>query len=76
MNRMIFAASCVECVADRLQISAADAYKRMKHVNLIEGYILKHYDAIHSESRGLIIDDILGCLHDWEQRENGKEEAQ
>lgn len=72
-DRMIFAASCVESAARVLGISAKDMYKRMKRVNLIDGYILKHYEAIHSESRRHITEDIVGCLLDWERRKLGKE---
>lgn len=74
-DRMIFAASCVECAAHELGISAKEAYLRMKRVNLIEGYILKHYDAIHSESRKHITEDIVGCLLDWESRKLEKDTA-
>lgn len=50
-DRMIFASSCVESAARVLGVSAKEMYERMKHVDLINGYILKHYEAIHSESR-------------------------
>lgn len=72
-DRMIFAASCVETAARALNISAREMYQRMKRVNLINGYILKHYDVIHSESRKHITEDIVGCLQDWEKSRLGKE---
>lgn len=72
-DRMIFAASCVETAARALNISAREMYQRMKRVNLINGYILKHYDVIHSESRKHITEDIVGCLQDWEKSRQGKE---
>ncbi len=65
--RMIFVASCIESVASKLNCSSSDVYQRMQDVNLIEGYILKHYEAIHSESRENITNDILDCLNIWEQ---------
>lgn len=70
---MIFAASCVESAARELNIPAKEMYLRMKRVNLLEGYVLKHYDAIHSESRKHITEDIVGCLHDWEKSKLGME---
>lgn len=72
-DKMIFASSCVESAARALGIEPSDMFKRMKRVNLIEGYILKHYDAIHSESRKHITEDIIGCLLDWEKKKLGKE---
>lgn len=67
--QMIFASSCIETAAHRLGCSTNAMYQRMKRVNLINDYILKHYNAIHSESRKNITDDVIGCLTEWEKRE-------
>ncbi|MDR1003821.1 MAG: DUF3791 domain-containing protein [Prevotellaceae bacterium] len=67
---MIFVASCVESAARTLGISAKEMFLRMKRVDLIRGYILKHYEVIHSESRKHVTEDIVGCLLDWEQRKS------
>ena len=66
-DRMIFAASCIESVARKWNLPPNEVYKRMKRVNLIEGYILKHYDVIHTESRENITEDIADCLLQWEK---------
>ena len=69
IQRMIFVSSCIESTARKLKCSTSDIYKRMKKVNLIDGYILKHYNTIHSESRETITEDIIGCLEEWERKE-------
>ena len=66
-DRMIFAASCIESVARKWNLPPNEVYRRMKRVNLIEGYILKHYDVIHTESRENITEDIADCLLKWEK---------
>lgn len=65
--KMIFVASCIEAVAKKLNITTEEVYRRMKNVDLINGYILKHYNVIHSESRDNITTDIIECLKLWEQ---------
>lgn len=70
--KMIFVASCIEAAASRLNCSSAEVYRRMKAVDLIDGYILKHYETIHSESRENITNDILECLEFWEQNKLAK----
>ncbi len=65
--KMIFVASCIEAVAKKLNITTEEVYRRMKNVDLINGYILKHYNVIHSESRENITTDIIECLKLWEQ---------
>lgn len=64
--RMGFAASCVEVVAKRAGCSYSEMYQRMKRVGLINNYIMRHYDTIHTESRENITDSILECLENWE----------
>lgn len=72
-DRMIFAASCIESIAKKWNLPSDEVYRRMKRVNLIEGYILKHYETIHTESRDNITDDIAGCLLQWEKAEKQEE---
>lgn len=69
---MIFASSCVESAARVLGVSAKEMYKRMKRVDLINGYILKHYEAIRSESREHVTEDIVGSLRNREKHKFGK----
>lgn len=64
--RMGFAASCVEAAAKQAGCTYKEMYKRMKRVGLINDYILRHYETIHTESRENITADILECLNRWE----------
>ena len=49
--KLAFAASCVEGAARKLGVPYIEVYERMKKVELIDNYILKHYDTLHTESR-------------------------
>lgn len=60
--RMGFAASCIETAARRVGCSYAEMYRRMKRVELLNDYILRHYSVIHAEGRDTIIDRILETL--------------
>ena len=60
-------------IAKEWNLPPDEVYRRMKRVNLIEGYILKHYEAIHAESRENITEDIAGCLLQWEKAEKQEE---
>ena len=48
--RMGFAASCVETAAKQVGCTYKEMYRRMKRVGLIDKYILRHYDTIHTET--------------------------
>ena len=40
----------------------------MKRVGLISGFILPGYEALHTQSREHVTEDVLGALHIWEQK--------
>lgn len=65
---MIFAASCVESAARAENMSSSDMYKRMKRVGLIEGFIIKCYEGLHTQSRQHVTEDVLGALAIWEAK--------
>ena len=65
---MIFAASCVESAARAENVSSSEMYKRMKRVGLIEGFIIKCYEGLHTQSRQHVTEDVLGTLAIWEAK--------
>lgn len=66
--KLAFAASCVEGAARKLGVPYIEVYERMKKVELIDNYILKHYDTLHTESREYLIEDVIECLNKWEKK--------
>lgn len=66
--KLAFAASCVEGAARKLGVLYIEVYERMKKVELIDNYILKHYDTLHTESREYLIEDVIECLNNWEKK--------
>ena len=45
-------------------------YARMQKIGLIEGYIWKYYDTLHTQSREYVIDDVLEALYNWEKKQH------
>lgn len=66
--KLAFAASCVEGAARKLGVPYIEVYERMKKVELIDNYILKHYDTLHTENREYLIEDVIECLNNWEKK--------
>jgi hypothetical protein len=63
---MTFVATCVEATARFLNTSYPEVYQRMKRVDLIERFILPHYETLHSESRENLAEVMVECLNNWE----------
>lgn len=66
---MAFVATCIESTARILNTSYKEVYQRMKHVGLIEKYIIPYYETLHTESRENIALGIAECLEEWEGRQ-------
>lgn len=64
---MGFVASCIEDAADKLGLDYAEVYERMKAVEMIDKYIIPHYDVLHSESRENVTAGIIDTLKRWEE---------
>lgn len=67
-NQMIFVSSCIESAARKRNVSSAEMYQRMKRVGLIDGFLLKCYEALHTQSRQHVTEDVLGALDMWETK--------
>ncbi|MBR1932966.1 MAG: DUF3791 domain-containing protein [Prevotella sp.] len=67
-SQMIFAASCVEAAARKRNVSTWEMYERMKHVGLMENFILKCYEGLHTQSREHVTEYVLGALDIWEAK--------
>lgn len=68
--RNIFAASCVETLAQALGISTTEAYIRMENVQMMDNFIYPCYDTLHTESREHVTEDLLEYLHVWEKKKS------
>lgn len=58
-----FLAQCIERLAESTGENYIDIFDRLDNANLTEGFILKHYESLHSQSIETVIDDILTALH-------------
>jgi len=58
-----FAIFCVESVAESLDINAEEVYKMIKHdTDILQNYIIPCYDALHSQSKHYIVEDLIELL--------------
>ena len=67
-----FVASCIETAAESVGCQYEDMLDRMEKVGLIDKYIYPHYDALHTESRDNLTDNIIETLQRWENTNNCK----
>lgn len=65
---MSFIASCIESVANRLNLDYRDVFERMDRVGMIDSYIYPCYEQLHTESRENLTTSLIETLGRWEQQ--------
>lgn len=61
--RFGFLAQCIEALAENKGCNYVDMLIRLEGVNMTEGYILAHYDVLHTESMENIILELSDLLN-------------
>ena len=64
-EQSFFAVSCIEALADELHITGASVYKLLTdESDILDAYIVGHYEVLHTQGRDWITADILGLMKD------------
>lgn len=58
-----FLARCIEALAEKENCNYLEMLYRLENVNMTEGYILKHYNVLHTESMENIVCDLNSLFH-------------
>lgn len=62
-NELEFAIFCIENVAIKLGVSAEKVYDAFtKKSDILNGYIVPCYDALHTQSKEYIVDDLISYM--------------
>ena len=61
--RFGFLAQCIETLADAEKCNYIDMLHRLEKANMTEGYILAHYDVLHTERHGKYNNEVRDLLH-------------
>lgn len=60
-----FSVFCIESLAERLDMPGEDVYVLLSDdSDVLDDYIVKSYDALHTQDKEYIIDDILECMRE------------
>jgi hypothetical protein len=59
LNFTIF---CVGSLADHLNLSARDVYRKLQGAGIISDYIVPCYDVLHSFSKEYIVEDLVAYM--------------
>lgn len=63
-TKMEFVVFCIENVAEKLNKSGDEIYMILKKSNLIENYIFPSFEALHTQSKQYIVNDIISIMNE------------
>ena len=59
-DELAFAVFCIENLAKRLDRNGAEIYRNLtENTNVLNGYIVPCFDALHTQDKEYILDDII-----------------
>ncbi len=68
--KMGFLAQCIEALAEIEGRDYTEIFKRMEAADMTEGYILKHYEPLHTQSWENVIEELKTLLANRESKYN------
>lgn len=64
-GKVEFAVFCIENVALRLNMDAADVYKALtEQSHILTTYIIPNYDSLHTQGKDYIVDDVIEVMRE------------
>ena len=62
-DTLLFAVFCIEGIAEYLNKSGAEVYNLLTGKgNILDTYILEYYDALHTQGKEYIVEELVGLM--------------
>ena len=61
-NQLDFAVYCIGLLATKLGMTQTEVYDRLKRSDILDGYIIKGYEPLHTFDGEYIADDIISYM--------------
>lgn len=61
-EQLDFAVFCIGLLASKLGMNQTEVYDRLKKSDILDGYIIKGYDTLHTFGSEYIAEDLIGYM--------------
>ena len=68
-RKLHFAVMVIEATAKKQKVTGEVMYQRLKAQDLIRQRLLRHYEALHTQSLNWVVEDTIESLKNWEKEE-------
>lgn len=63
-DQLDFVTYCIGNLAIRLQLSQKAIYVRLKSTGILDDYIVKGYDVLHTFGKEYLMEDLISYMHE------------
>ena len=63
-KQLEYAVFCIENVASELGKTGTEIYNFLKKTGLLESYLVPSYEALHTQSKQYIVNEIISVVHE------------
>lgn len=63
-NQLDFAVYCIGLLASKLGMNQTEVYDRLKRSDILDGYIVKGYEPLHTFDSEYIADDLISYMRE------------
>lgn len=63
-NNIDFVTYCIGNLSRRLNLSAAEVYRRLKQSGILTGYIVPSYDVLHTFNKEYLMEDLCEYMRE------------
>lgn len=71
-RKIHFAVMAIEGSAKKLNVPGDVMFNRLKEQDIMHSRLMKHYELLHTQSLGWVVDDTIETLENWEKEGLGE----
>lgn len=62
---LVFVVFMIHALAEAWHMPPEKVYAILSKSEVLDKYIIRHYDVLHTLGKEYLVDDITGCVQDW-----------
>ena len=62
---LVFVVFMIHALAEAWHMPPGRVYAILNETQVLDKYMIRHYDVLHTLGREYLVDDITGCVKDW-----------
>lgn len=62
---LVFVVFMIHALSEAWKMPLSRVYSILNKSRVLDDYLIKHYDVLHTLGKEYLVDDVTGCVKDW-----------